>query len=370
MKKITLVGAVALTALNSCQLATHPQETESENFLTMLVGTYTDSDSKGLYSFYFNQKTGDAQCLDSVVMPHPSYVISRGPYVYAVSEGDTEDDAVYAFALDKDDGALTYINHVKTQGKAPCHLTANEHFLVTANYNGGSLSIFGLNADGSLREPAYVFPFSGVGKDAERQSAPHLHHVLFSPDGRFLLANDLGTDAIHSFQVNSLPPYLSAARSTSVSAGDGPRHSTWNADGTLYCLLNELSGTLETFLYQGDSLEHCETYLADTLQAGGSADIHFSPDGRFLYTSHRLKGEGIAVYAYSPETHSLRRVGFQPTASHPRNFNITPNGRYLLVACRDGNVIEVYERNPKSGLLTPTDKQIRMSKPVCIQWAE
>ena len=65
----------------------------------------------------------------------------------------------------------------------------------------------------------------------------------------------------------------------------------------------------------------------------------------------------------------LETAGYQTTAKHPRNFAITPNGKYLLAACRDGNVIQVYERNAETGRLADTGKDIRLSQPVCIQFA-
>ena len=107
--------------------------------------------------------------------------------------------------------------------------------------------------------------------------------------------------------------------------------------------------------------------MADKAAARGSADIHLSPDGRFLYASNRLKEDGIAIFAVQADG-TLTPAGYQPTGIHPRNFNITPNGKYLLAACRDSNVIQVYERNAENGLLTDTHLDIRVDKPVCIQF--
>ena len=114
-----------------------------------------------------------------------------------------------------------------------------------------------------------------------------------------------------------------------------------------------------------DTIQHIK---ADTLDARGSADIHLSPDGKFLYASNRLKGDGIAIFEVSSEDGTLDKVGYQPTGIHPRNFNITPNGKYLLVACRDTNEIQIYEREEESGLLKDTGKRIKMPKPVCVQF--
>ena len=106
--------------------------------------------------------------------------------------------------------------------------------------------------------------------------------------------------------------------------------------------------------------------MADEGGGKGSADIHVSPDGKFLYTSHRLKKDGIAIFSINPSTGLLTKVGYQETGIHPRNFAITPNGKYLLVACRDDNTIQIFKRNVRTGLLTDTGKCINIGKPVCL----
>ena len=93
-----------------------------------------------------------------------------------------------------------------------------------------------------------------------------------------------------------------------------------------------------------------------------------TPDGRFLYASNRLKGDGIAIFSIDPANGQLTKVGYQLTGVHPRNFVITPNGKFLLCACRDSNVVQVYEIDKQSGLLRDTEKDIRVSKPVCLKF--
>ena len=102
--------------------------------------------------------------------------------------------------------------------------------------------------------------------------------------------------------------------------------------------------------------------------AKGSGDIHISPDGKFLYASNRLKADGIAIFSIQPDNGILTKVGYQLTGIHPRNFIITPNGKYMLVACRDSNVIQIYERDADTGLLTDIHGDIKVDKPVCVKF--
>ena len=153
-----------------------------------------------------------------------------------------------------------------------------------------------------------------------------------------------------------------------IEADSGPRHLTFSPNGKFAYLITELSGKVIAFSYDDGRLKQIQTITADTVAARGSADIHLSPDGKYLYASNRLKEDGIAIFAVNPENGTLAKVGYQPTGIHPRNFNITPNGKYLLAACRDSNVIQVYKRNEVTGLLEDTNQDIVVDMPVCVQF--
>ena len=113
------------------------------------------------------------------------------------------------------------------------------------------------------------------------------------------------------------------------------------------------------------SLSLLQTIEADSVHAHGSADIHLSPDEKFLYVSNRLEADGVVVFKVN-NGGQLQRVGYQPTGKHPRNFMITPSGNHLLVACRDDNNIEIYKRDAATGLLSATGKSIKLPSPVFV----
>ena len=346
--------------------------------LTMLVGTYTAGTSKGIYSFRFNEETGTSTALSAVEVENPSYLVpsADGKFVYAVSEFNNEQAAANAFAFDKEKGTFQLLNSQKTGGEDPCYIITNGQNVVTANYSGGSISVFPIAKDGSLLPASDVIKFEGSGADKERQEKSHLHCVRITPDGKYLLADNLGTDQIHKFIINpsanaeNKESFLKeeAPAAFTVEAGSGPRHLTFAPNGNYAYLINELSGTVIAFEYKDGNLEEIQTIAADTVGAKGSGDIHISPDGKFLYASNRLKADGIAIFRINPDNGMLTKAGYQLTGIHPRNFIITPNGKYLLVACRDDNTIQVYERDADTGLLTDIHKDIKVDKPVCIKF--
>ena len=81
----------------------------SQAWLPMLVGTYTDTDSKGIYQYRFNQESGTAELTAVTPARNPSFVIfsDNGDNVYAVDESGTDDDALAAFRYEGIDKPLT-----------------------------------------------------------------------------------------------------------------------------------------------------------------------------------------------------------------------------------------------------------------------
>lgn len=369
-----------MAILTSCNTKKQEQKmTESINkdSLYLLVGTYTKGTSTGIYVYGFNMETGESNYINEIKnVEDPSYLVISPDekYVYAVNESDSATDAASAFSFNKEDGSLTQLNKQPTNGKAPCYINIdkNSNFVVTANYNGGNITVFPLAKDGSLQPSSQLIQFSGLGRDKIRQTAPHLHCVQFSPDGKYLFANDLGTDNIYKFTLNENDPsaFLTPGSPASfkVKDGCGPRHLVFHPNGKYAYLITELSGEVLAFNYRDGNLENFQYIEADTIHAAGSGDIHISPDGRFLYASNRLKADGIAIFSINDKNGILTKTGYQFTGIHPRNFIITPNGKYLLVANRDSNNIQVFERNTENGLLSDTGKEIKLNMPVCLKF--
>ena len=370
MKKIIMgcIGALMLCACTS----TKQKETMEDMYL--LVGSYATPEEEGIKVYVWDNEMGEATYVSGLKgISNPSYqvVSADGSRVYSVGEDDGLTSTAHALSFNKKEGKLTLMNTQLTQGGAPCYinLSPNEDFVITANYMGGSISVLPTETSGRLGENVSTFAFEGEGVLKERQSQPHLHCVEFTSDGKFLLANDLGTDKIHVFSLKS-NGQLDKENTFDVELepGSGPRHLCFSKDGRFAYLINELSGKVTALSYNGETLTPIQYIEADTVNAQGSADIHLSPDGKFLYASNRLKADGIAIFSVHQETGMLTKVGYQLTGIHPRNFIITPDGRFLLVACRDCNLVQIFRRDEKTGLLVDTGKTIETSKPVCLKF--
>ena len=348
---------ITLFLLATCSI--HAQQQVS-----MAVGTYTDGGSKGVYTYRFNQDTGKAELLDSLEMKNPSYLtISNDKrYIYAVSETDVSQASLNIISLNRH-GGMRLQKTILAEGADPCYVATNGSIALTANYSGGSMSVF------SLARAELTTRFLGTtgGPDLSRQDNPHVHCACFTPDGRYVLATDFSADRILSYRIQGQKVVANGV-ATGVTPDSGPRHLTFSPNGRFAYLMSELSGKVTVFSYRQGRLERLQEITSDSVGARGGADIHLSPDGKFLYSSNRLKAEGIAIFSVDSKTGMLTRIGYQPTDAHPRQFNITPNGRYLLCCCRDSNKIQVFRRDAQTGLLTDTHQDIPLSKPVCVQF--
>ena len=370
-----LLLPLAFSALSLCAFAKAKQQAN----LTLFVGTYTqNSSSKGIYVYNFNQETGAFKLRSTAQAGNPSFVAvsPNGKRLYAVSEFNDGKQGAYSFDYDAKTGKLTNPIFASTKagdqqndpknlpGSDPCNLFTDGQCLITANYSGGDISVFKLDKQGRLQQTAQQTRFQG--RDAE--SVSHIHCGIRTPDGKHFLVTDLGNDRIYRFDLNPQATEVLTQHTVVYEAkrGEGPRHITFGKDGKHLYLINELGGTCVVLRYNNGKLIEEQQLMADEGCGKGSADIHVSPDGKFLYTSHRLKKDGIAIFSINPSTGLLTKLGYQETGIHPRNFAITPNGKYLLVACRDDNTIQIFKRNARTGLLTDTGKCINMGKPVCL----
>ena len=346
----------------------------------MYIGTYTEGgNSKGIYTYHFNQENGIFELLSSATAANPSFVTLSpdGKHLYAVSEYNDGRQGAYSFDVSEDKVQLSNPVFLPTApkkvlpraGADPCHIVSDSKYVITANYTGGDISVFSLDAAGRLQTEVQHISFV----EALHGSASHIHCIIPTPEKRYVLVTNLGKNCVYRFRykarkaskgVKVLKDMKVAYRISDTI--QGPRHLTFSKDGRFAYLINELGGECVVLSYRKGKLKEVQRIMADEGGGRGSADIHISPDGRFLYTSHRLKKDGIAIFAIDPEKGTLSKIGYQHTGIHPRNFGITPNGKYLLVACRDDNKIQVFERNEATGELTETAQGIEVDKPTCI----
>lgn len=346
----------------------------------LFAGTYTGSGSKGIYVYQFNAANGSASLLsttDSVANPSYLTVSNDGNHVYAVNE--THPGYVSSFSFNKKNAKLDFINSQPTGGFDPCYVNHDSagKWLFVANYTGGSVAAFPLNKNGYLHPYAQLIQDSGSSVNKERQEKAHVHSAVLSPDENFLFTPDLGMDKvmIYKFKPSLNKPLIPAKPSFEKTLdGEGPRHFVFHPNKKFAYVITELSGAVTAYQYHDGKLKKIQTIKAhpeDYNGVVGSADIHISPDAKFLYASNRGDENTITIFSIDAITGRLKLKGYQSTMGiTPRNFIIDPTGNYLLVANQGSNNVVIFKRNKKTGMLTGTGHELKIPKPVCLQMTE
>lgn len=353
--------------------------------LLIFVGTYTPKDgaSRGIYTVRLDPQTGALSPAElAAETPNPTFLAWRpdGKILYALGPGDDPSGKVsggaVAFAFDAATTRLTPFGG-RGAGDPTTHLaiTADGRMLLTVAYGGGTVASFPLSADGRLAERASLFRTAGeLGPSRARQDKPHPHSVTLSPDGRFAYVCDLGLDRIFVFALDPARGSFAPAGDIAVAPGAGPRHSKISADGRFLYAINELSGSITAFsrdLASGalQSIQTIPTLPADFHGENTCAEIRLHPNGRFVYGSNRGH-DSLAVFARDPEHGTLSLVQILPCGGkHPRNFNLSPDGRWLVCANRDSNNLVSLAVDAATGRLTPTGHTTTVPQAVCVLFA-
>lgn len=373
MKKFLLLILLLSPAL------IYAQKNKTPSTYDLIIGTYTTGISKGIYVYRFYTETGKLAYLNEIDdVKNPSYlcVSKNNKFIYAVNETGKNGE-VSAFTFEPVVGKIEFINKQTSAGADPCYISVDEDQknVFVANYSSGSLSVLPVNKDGSLKPPSQVIQDQGKGPDTSRQKAPHVHTAFLSPDEKYLLYTDLGTDKLNIYRYHpSKPEPLSPATPAfvSVKPGNGPRHITFSPDKRFVYLLQEMGSAINVYGYNGGKLKEVQTIKM--LSAGfhgtnGAAAIHITPDGKFLYATDRLDASNLLAYAINQATGELIFVGRYSTyGKNPRDFAIDPSGNFLLVANQNSDSIYVYKIDKNSGKLSITLNRIEIGNPVCLKF--
>ncbi len=343
--------------------------------LTAYVGTYTRGKSKGIYAWRFNPATGKLTSMGlSAETSNPSFlaVHPNRRFLYAVNENSK--GTVSAFAIDSATAKLKFLNSASSRGDGPCHLAVDQSgkFLFVANYGSGSVAVLPIHEDGSLGESTSFVQHAGASADKARQQGPHAHCVTQSPDGRFLLVEDLGLDEVLVYRFDASKGTLTPndPAFAKLAPGTGPRHLAFSGDARFAYVLGEMLYNVTAFRYDAarGSLEQFQTVpmLPAPVKGNSGAEIAVHPNGKFLYASNR-GADSIAVFGVDPVKGTLTVLDHVSTKGKtPRSFAIDPTGGYLLAAHQDSDSVVVFRIDPGTGIPKATGEVLEAGAPVCV----
>ncbi|WP_431882976.1 lactonase family protein [Micromonospora gifhornensis] len=334
------------------------------------IGGYTAHSGgrgAGIVAVRRDRDSGELTSLGTVaVAASPSFLARhpRRPVLYAVNE--LPDGQVSAWQVGPE-GELTEIGSWATGGAEPCHLAVapDGRFLFVANYGGGSVTVFPLDADGVPGERSDVVEHSGHGPDPERQERAHAHMVSPGVGGKPLLAVDLGTDSIYRYDLDAasgrLVPRPPRVR---TPAGAGPRHLAWHPDGRRCYVSGELDRSVLVYEADEDSVLHQRGRVDASDRAGHvqPSEIAVDADGRHLYLANRGVGT-ISVFALGaglPELVDEVETG----GEWPRHFVLI--GAHLYVADERADMVRTFRVDRETGVPVAIGEPLPIPSPTCV----
>mgnify|MGYP000847681046 CR=1 FL=1 len=363
------------------------QPNEKSKEMLVYIGTYTSTGkSEGIYVHKFDSETGKLtpfQTIKNVLEPSFLTIEKDRKYLFAVNElleyEGKKSGSVSAFAIDQKTGNLQFLNKQSSLGEAPCFITTSENgkFVLVANYLGGNVSVYPIEKDGKIGNSVSLVQHSGTGPNRDRQEAAHAHSITLSPDNHFAYACDLGIDRIMIYRFDHHTGKLTPNENQTfyqTKAGAGPRHFSFHPNGKFAFVINELDLTITSLAFDKNLGTLKEIQSVPTLPKGAStvgvtcADIHISPNGKFLYGTNRGHNS-IVTYQIDEKTGSLKYIEHTSTqGKKPRNFAIDPSGKFLLAANQDSDNIVVFRIDEQTGKLQSTGNIANVPVPVCLKF--
>lgn len=348
----------------------------------LFVGTQTTpGSSKGIYTYRFNEHTGELsqQTLAAEIeMPTFLALSPDGKYLYSVNEAEDfqgkKSGGVSAFAVD---GAkLTALNAVLAGGTGTCYVSVDHtgQAVFCANYNSGSASSFHVDGAGRLSDAVSNFQYHGQGPVADRQEGPHAHRAMVSPNNDYVLVNDLGLDCIHVYKLDAKTAKLTPNDPPlwKSSPGSGPRALRFHPNGKFAYCVDELDSSVQALRWNGHAgtLERVqkvslipEGYHGPT---STGCDIVITRGGDFAYAANRGFDcvDSFRVNAGTGKLTFLSRT--TNGLKVPRDLTLDPSEKFLLVANQEGDTISIYGLNAKTGHLAENGKSFPISRPQCL----
>lgn len=362
-----------------------PIQAQSMTDYDVLIGSYTQGGSEGIYRYRFDTQTGrlDGKPLQVIKTDNPSWLtLSKDQrHLFVVNEngpgGKDVVGKVSSFAIDGKTHQVTPINQVVSEGDEPTHssLSPDQRFLFVSNYAvhpdpGGALAVIPVGKDGKLGDVVQVSNNHGASKvNPERQASSHVHSAIPTPDGKYVVTSDLGADKMLVFSYDgSRAKPLQPAKTPTVQlpAGSGPRHLLFSQDGKHAWLTLEMVAQVAVFDYHDGVFKQTQLVdlkNTDLQQKVGGGGLHTSPDGKFLYVANRGEANQLLVFAIDAKG-QLKEVQRRSVEGlEPREFSFDPSGRFMLIANQKSNQIVTVKVDSKTGQLGDTVQKFDFDSP-------
>jgi 6-phosphogluconolactonase len=352
-----------------------------ENIL-FYVGSSDGSLERSIFLCELDYSSGQVSIVDSFPGSKASSYLALSPdkdFLYAIdgtqSDPEKKYSSVTSFQVTDQEGRLKMMNRQSSEGRGPCHLSCHpdgSHIFV-ANYSEGNIAAYPLGDDGSISPASDIIQHTGKGPD-KRQTKAYAHFITADPSGNFILASDLGADKVFIYKFDPESGKLTPNPEQEffeTAPGAGPRHLAFHLTQPFLFIVNELNGTLISCSYDQKTGRIEEIDMESNLPADFTgnnypAAVRVHPNGSYVYASNRVGANSISVFRIGGSGEIERIQVMEEVPAHPRDFNIDPSGKFLLVAGQQGDAIEIFRIDSNNGKLIRIGQKIQMKAPACI----
>lgn len=357
----------------------------SANTSILYVGTYTGHGSKGIYGFRFTATNGDLQPLGlaaEAINPSALALVpstaqhGSGRRLLAVRETSKEADglegAVLSYLIDQSSGSLRLVDQTLSHGDGPCSISLDEsgRYVFVANFWSGSVAVLPLMANGRFGVPSAVVQNHGHSIHPQRQREPHPHAFRTTPNNRFAVVADLGTDKLSIYRFDSSTGHIAPTSPAffQTKAGSGPRHLAFSHDGRFLYVIHEIDCTVSVIsVDESDGspklLQTVSTMDEGLNQPGDAAELLLHTNGRFLYASTRQTST-IRLFQIDGTSGKLTPVrDFSTAGQSPAVFSIDPSGRWLIAGNQNSNNLALFPIEYSTGILGKLHSSISVNTP-------
>ncbi len=347
----------------------------------LYVGSYTQgidgalTGSEGIYAFHLNEGTGVVSLLQTVKnVTNPSFLAYHNGHLYACEE--LPDKAMVVAYKRNSNGTIEELNRKEARGAAACHISVHpfKSLAIVSNYVSGNILSFSLREDGGIGALCDDRQHTGHGTDAVRQEQQHTHSATVEPCGRYAAVADLGQDRVFLYDFDAEGRFRLCGNPIVVPDGEGPRHIAFSSDSAHAYLVTEMGNHVLHYTCRNMEWELVQTLpiLPEDFERTPlvlAADIHVSPDEKFVYASNR-GWNGITAYHRNADGQLSLCGRYQCGGEWPRNFCISPDGAWIVVANQNSGTMTLLPRNCETGELRASVREVQVPQAVCVLWTE
>jgi 6-phosphogluconolactonase len=341
----------------------------------LFVSGYTSANEPGIQVLRINAASNSLSLIDSFTGVAGLSFFAFHPnkrWLYAVGETQGEYDRRGGSVLTLHISENFAFEHIDTQtsdGIGPCHICLDQmgRLAIVSNYYDGRVSVYRVLSDGKL-EQTQVIQHYGSSIHPERQTGPHAHSALFTPNNRSVLVADLGKDEVVYYEVDFEQGSLAMRQSVKMKPGAGPRHFVFHPNGKTLYVANELNSTVSVCEFVNGKIRLAQTLstLPPNAPHNQVADIHFNETTNRLFVSNRGHNS-ITVFDVANDG-ELKRLGVSSCGGNwPRNFAVSPDGDFVVVANQMSDSVDVLPILP-NGELGDVRVSHRFTKPACVRF--